>query len=238
MKIKPPRLSRVRLSGPRWVAYTTASAATALTGAHSAEGAIHYSGTINATFRPGESKVKAFRLDQLHNAISFQHVANSTFAGFRLRFGSFRRNFPGYYYVENLAFGERVSGHTNSYFTDRGPGGEFGVMAWYAYRTSAEFLRPGIGFIGFRFNTGAGFQYGWARVNMAGVRKNNGFKLVDYAYADVGESITAGQTTSDEQPPIVGSLGWLALGGAGLIAWRQQRSRLAAQKLDCHTVRA
>jgi MYXO-CTERM domain-containing protein len=53
------------------------------------------------------------------------------------------------------------------------------------------------------------------------------FKLVDYAYADPGESIKAGQTSSDEQAPDEGSLGWLALGAVGLFAWRKSRSLTA-----------
>jgi len=54
------------------------------------------------------------------------------------------------------------------------------------------------------------------------------FKLVAYAYADPGEPITAGQRPSDEQAPDEGSLGWLALGAAGLLAWRKSRSRTAS----------
>ncbi len=61
-------------------------------------------------------------------------------------------------------------------------------------------------------------------------REANAFKLIDYAYADPGEPITAGedgQNRSDEQGPDEGSLGWLALGAVGLIAWRKSRSRTA-----------
>ena len=66
------------------------------------------------------------------------------------------------------------------------------------------------------------------------------FWLVDYAYADPGEPIRAGQTSSDEQAPDQGStdeqapdqgsLGWLALGAVGLLAWRKSRSRTARLK--------
>jgi len=58
----------------------------------------------------------------------------------------------------------------------------------------------------------------------------NGFVVRDYAYADPGEPIRAGQKSSDEQapveqPPNQGSLGWLTLGAVGLLAWRKNRSR-------------
>jgi MYXO-CTERM domain-containing protein len=53
---------------------------------------------------------------------------------------------------------------------------------------------------------------------------DNDFWLVDYAYADPGESIRAGQTSSNDAPELE-SLGGLALGAAGLLAWRKRRSR-------------
>jgi len=93
----------------------------------------------------------------------------------------------------------------------------------------------GIGFIGFRFNNGAGIQYGWARIKVKGGRANN-FILLDYAYADPGERLTAGQTSegtsSDEQAPDQGSLGGLALGAVGLLAWRKSRKSLTARLED------
>ena len=87
---------------------------------------------------------------------------------------------------------------------------------------------PGVGFVGFRFNSGAGIQYGWARVRMAGSDKNNAFKLIDYAYADPGERIRAGQKSDNEMVTDEGSLGWLAAGAVGLLAWRKSRSRTAS----------
>ena len=45
----------------------------------------------------------------------------------------------------------------------------------------------------------------------------NSFTLDEYAYDTAGESLTAGQV------PEPGSLAWLALGGAGLLAWRQRQ---------------
>jgi hypothetical protein len=69
---------------------------------------------------------------------------------------------------------------------------------------------------------------------MAGFDKHNNFKLLDYAFADAGEPIFAGQRSSAEQAPDQadqapdqGSLGGLALGAAGLLAWRKSRSRTA-----------
>jgi hypothetical protein len=61
--------------------------------------------------------------------------------------------------------------------------------------------------------------------------------VFDFAYADPGEQITAGQgiprgsegdqDISDDRGPDEGSLGGLALGAVGLVAWRKSRSRTA-----------
>ena len=105
-----------------------------------------------------------------------------------------------------------------------------------------QWASPGMGFVGFVFNNGAGPQFGWARVRVSSIDPRNGiggfaFKVLDFAYGDPGERITAGQgipggreddqDISDDQGPDEGSLGGLALGAAGLLAWRKSRSRTA-----------
>ena len=47
MKTRQSRRQTAKVSHSRWLAYATASAATALAGSHSAEAAIHYSGLLN-----------------------------------------------------------------------------------------------------------------------------------------------------------------------------------------------
>jgi hypothetical protein len=50
---------------------------------------------------------------------------------------------------------------------------------------------------------------------------------VDYAWADLGDSIKTGQKSSHETTEAVtksGSLGLLATGASGLKAWRQQKA--------------
>ena len=95
------------------------------------------------------------------------------------------------------------------------------------YNFLGQWTERGIGCAGFKFNNGAGTQYGWVRVKMGGSEKNNGFELLDYAYGDPGEPVSAGQKSSGEQAPDQGSLAGLALGAAGLLAWRKRRSRTA-----------
>lgn len=95
-----------------------------------------------------------------------------------------------------------------------------------------QFSDGGIGFIGFRFNNGAGVQYGWARLRTQG-HFEEGFKLLDYAWGDPGDQVRAGQTSlaggQVEATPDHGSLGLLAIGGAGLIAWRKQRAPMCGE---------
>ena len=91
-----------------------------------------------------------------------------------------------------------------------------------------QFFSAGTGFIGFKFDLGQGVQYGWSRIKK-GPYPENQYELVDYAYADPGEPITAGQRSSAEaRIPTQGGLAMLALGAVGLMAWRRQRRRSAA----------
>ncbi len=55
----------------------------------------------------------------------------------------------------------------------------------------------------------------------------NSFTLIDYAFGDVGDRITAGQTSISNVPETGGSLALLAIGAAGLVAWRARRSQAA-----------
>ncbi len=89
-------------------------------------------------------------------------------------------------------------------------------------------------FIGFKFDTGDGPQYGWARIKITGAPRYQ-FVVVDYAWADPDESIQTGQKHSSggtRRVPAIGSLGLLALGGAGLAAWRKQRRLTDGQAAD------
>jgi hypothetical protein len=99
-------------------------------------------------------------------------------------------------------------------------------------------------YVGFRFNTGAGPQYGWVRIRWGGCKdrdfNTNDFIVKDYAWGDVGDQIKTGQRQLHEDETQVapqaakkpdaapvtdskGSLSLLALGAVGLQAWRKSR---------------
>jgi hypothetical protein len=234
MKTRQSRRQTAKVSHSRWLAYATAGAATALAGTNSAEAAIHYSGVVKEKFPPSSNKIKSFQLDQPGDSFRFGHVRDS-WATFNVNVGGFRGFLLGTsfdYYVSKLSFGQSIAAGP---FTS---GGYYygGFMARDGL-PDGQWRDPGVGFVGFRFDRGAGIQYGWARVKMAGAGRSNGFVLLDYAYGDPGEPIRAGQgiprtgedgqDMSDEQGPDEGSLGGLALGAVGLLAWRKSRSRTA-----------
>ena len=235
MKTRQSRRQTAKVSHSRWLAYATASAATAFAGSNSAEGAIHYSGFVGEKFAPDFIGMKSFQLDQPGDSLVFGHGFFATASFFNR--GILSAGFRGTgtdtdTYVSKLSRGQSIAaGHFTSasiFYRGEmaGPG------------PNPQWNDPGVGFVGFRFNSGAGIQYGWARVRMAGAGWANAFKLIDYAYADPGEPIRAGQRSSDEQAPDQGStdeqgpdegsLGWLALGAAGLLAWRRRRARMTS----------
>ena len=245
MKTRQSRRQTAKVSHSRWVAYATAGAATALTASQSAEAAIHYT-VVNEKFPPLSDGGKWFQLDQPGDSLYFLHVASMPAAAFNIR-GIATAAFRGYYgyrslyhafFASKLSFGQSIAaglftdGHGFPGYLAAGPGCCYG-----------QWTSPGMGFVGFRFNNGAGTQYGWARVRISrqfpadGIG-GYGFKVLDFAYADPGELITAGQRPpraseddqdiSDDQGPDEGSLGGLALGALGLLAWRRSRSRNAS----------
>jgi len=237
--MKTDKLSRKpgAIAHKRWAAYAAAGAATALAGGNCAEAAVHYSGPLHVrlkgfhenahtSFRfpldqPGDSFAVGHYIDSDFNAragIGFYAIASAAVRGYTLN--SF------YSYASKLAFGQMISAGP---FV--GNVGRILANCFTSLCPGKQWKSHGTGCVGFRFNNGAGVQYGWVRIKVDLSRGDAAcFEMIDYAYADPGEPITAGQTSSDEQAPVEqspdqGSLGWLALGAVGLLAWRKSRSR-------------
>ncbi len=228
--MKPPRHAKSRraatINHARWLAYATAGAATMIGGAESAEATIHYSGVINRTFNapPNASSFQTFTLDQPGDFFRIgQAVLNSAgtdgFAGFGMggivsgKFVGYTSSAGAFALESRLLVGQAFSMATN--FVANGTVYGTGTLAGGS--VYGQFRTAGPGYIGFRFNSGSGMQFGWAHVQMNGAGAANSFTLIDYAFGDVGDSIVAGQI------PEPGSLGLLALGGIGLLVWRKRR---------------
>jgi hypothetical protein len=86
-----------------------------------------------------------------------------------------------------------------------------GVLAYDFYfngwRTFGNFQDRGIGLAGFKFNNGAGDQYGWVRVKMLDGRRNM-YTVVGFAYGDPGDVVLAGQKSDDSSPALDRSVDW------------------------------
>jgi hypothetical protein len=208
----------------RWRAYATAGAATALAAASTAEGHIHYFGLVNSKFKNSSGTlIRSFPLENGASVFFDRRVfgspsSNVILFGITKAISAHPRQLN--LYVSRLGSGENVSS---------GPfgGPSYGVLAEGGSFSHSYWRDPGRGFIGFEFNTGDGVQYGWARIKTTGANRN-AFIVLDYAWGDPGDSIRTGQRhDADPQPqqaPASGSLALLALGGAGLVAWRRARS--------------
>ena len=239
MKTKTHHRKPVSIAKGRWAAYATAGATSAFTCANSAEATIHYSGRIGEFFGSGCDKSARFQLDQPGDSFRLRHslefCGTASYGGFA-HFGILGRagaSVAGSYNpcpssrvvsVSQLNRGQLISRRP---FVARNSG-LLGAFQNYCTGSVGQFDSGDLGFIGFRFNNGNGNQYGWVRVKFATRNPiDYDFWLIDYAYADPGEPIRAGQTSSNEMVPEEGSLGWLALGAAGLLAWRKRRSQVA-----------
>jgi hypothetical protein len=220
----------VSLSETRWLAYATAGVAGAFGLSSSAEAEIHYSGNVSITLTGN-----AHATLPLSNGASlyFENInLGSTFEQFfflmkGVMSGSARGSDQHYsrIFLHNLRSGVNVSAG-RFYSVTGNPNHGVLFTNWSDGEFAANTGR-GRGFVGFRFNTGNGTQYGWARIETKNPGNNHTRDVIkDYAWGDTGDPILTGQTQSLQQGnvnSIPGSLGLLAFGAQGLEAWRTQR---------------
>lgn len=214
----------------RWAAYAAAGAAALTAGAQTAEADITHivlNGGAGERIEVGGShyfslvgnaainlfNISAFQQNGETYAGAFAGVFNnSNFYGAIVGFQS--NSWP---YASNLALDAAVSAGPFL------PISAFGTLAYGgpSSYTNAQFKDPGDGFLGFNFDANSGTQFGWMRVTMDGGPSNT-LTVLEYAFADVGESIKVGQIDAIPEPS---SLGLLALGAAGLATMRRRKNR-------------
>ena len=218
----------------RWAAYTAAAVASTFAAASSAEATIHYSGLINQKI--GNRDTEFFPLGEDGNLVLIQvpykqGSSSVQFIGsaFCYASGAVSAGVNGGLLLTCLtshdpasvsALKRRDNISARPFFTG------LGVLAtnnvYERCDPRGQFGDRGIHLLGFKFNNGEGVQYGWARLKMLG-RPFNRMQLVDYAYGDPGDTVAAGQKSGNSAPALE-SLGGLALGAAGLLAWRKRRA--------------
>ena len=227
--------SQAKIDSSRWFAYAVAGAASGLVSLPCAEGAIHYSGRINEHFNGSDEKtfplVPGASLFFVHRPPHTSSTFYSTgFAEAIIRGGSIAGYIPSCRYFQGDVSASNLD--VRATLAQLPFSAKPGVLVAAATTSSCggrpfrgQFRDDLEGFIGFRFDVGNGVQYGWARVSVHDVGTAN-FRVLDYAYADPGETIRAGQKTERHAGPVQEeSLGALAFGAAGVLAWRKRRSR-------------
>src|SRR5438874_1047610 len=163
------------ITNGRWTAYVAAAAATSFAAAHTAEATIHYSGVINQKI--GTRDERTFQLDPAGGSFQAAHfiwvygssnVFNGGVAGLYFH-GAQSAAVNG---VTCTCKGNTAMCASNLNRRDaisvRPFAQESGLLAsdyntfgfWFS---CGNFQNRGVGFVGFKFNNGAGDQYGWVR---------------------------------------------------------------------------
>ena len=238
--MKAFRCKPISIPNARWAAYATAGAASTLGFASSAEAEIHYSGLVNHNFANGSfagpldpgltlelGVGTGTQIGHNTSAFGFIHIRDAAENKLIGTFAGTLASYAGVYVLE-LPAGQSV------------PAQGFAISCRWSSSCSCQvcyhgayiggggrFRDRGIGFIGFVFSQGSEApQYGWARVQKSGPPPYR-FRLVDYAWGDPGDRIRTGQKSSAgnmvDAVTDSGSIGLLALGAAGLVAWRKRR---------------
>ena len=217
--MKPRNRQSRSLSVPssRWLAYAVAGLATASGGAISAEAEIHYSGKIyyqlprgnHALPLSGGASVNFMRTSCTTFIYDKMWIINAQTEGIATN--------PRHYALKAAKLHRGLNVSSWKHFD--------GFGALISCSGYGEWHNKGQAFAAFKFDTGRGTQYGWVRVRVTVPAPHDQMVIVDYAWADPGEPILTGQVPSEaaKPHPAEGSLGLLALGAAGLTAWRKSR---------------
>jgi hypothetical protein len=203
-----------------------AAAASTFAGAGSSEAEIHYSGNVsieltgNAVASLPLSNGASLVFENIDRGSTFWQ---SFFFSIQGAISASARGGPIHHWLSDLHRRENVS--AGKFYSIAGDPDRGVVFENF----SDGYFQPYYdtrGFVGFRFNTGNGTQYGWARIETKRDIDYNAHETIkDYAWGDPGDVILTGQKRSFQSADansVLGSLGLLAFGAQGLDAWRTQ----------------
>lgn len=100
------------------------------------------------------------------------------------------KNIGGFLYASKLSNGDIV-GPTNNFLSSPNTV-DLALDAEFPADPNFEFATPGIGFLGFRFDTN---RYGWIQIEMLNTPTTpnlNSYRIIDYAYGAANENIVVG----------------------------------------------
>jgi hypothetical protein len=227
--------SQAKIDSSRWLAYAVAGVASSLVSTPCAEGAIHYSGRINQHFNGFDEETfplvpgASLFFEHIHSCFVTSSCSFPGAAKVIIRGGSIAGYIPSCRFFQGDVSASNLDAHAT--IAQLPFSAKPGVLVAGATTSSCggrpfrgAFRDDLDGFVGFRFDVGNGVQYGWARVSVDGSLVSANFRVLDYAYADPGETIRAGQKTERDAALVQEeSLGALAFGAAGVLAWRKRR---------------
>ena len=199
------------------VAYSAAAAGAGLLAAQSAEAAIQYTSvnwTIQSSTRPIDFDAGGSDFKIRHDAFGSVRLAYVKYiSGGATTYsvavtGDYARRFAADDNISGAGTWDSSSGRLFRYYS-AGP-------------TTEGYFQPGqVGYVGVRFNSGAGMKYGWIHVDVVAA----GFTSIHvdgYAYQDDGSSIKAGEMPPVPEPSTI-ALALLASGAAGVMRSRRKK---------------
>ncbi len=232
-------VTRTGRKSRNWLLYTTAVGSALAMATDAGAQIVQYSGTPPAAslnvpaasfpgFDPFSVGPAVFSLAGNHRSGSFGAVglAASVKAGLLTN---------GSNSVRKLSSGAKISSHGLL------AGGLHTVKVATVFGLQFGSFSSGVpGFAGIEFNTGANpasasinnptkIHYGWVELEFGGSPFPTSIEAISWAYNSVvGAPIMAGQTSADTTTPEPGTaaLSLLALGAAGVLAWRRKKAAL------------
>jgi hypothetical protein len=226
-----------------WLLYTTAVGSALAMATDAGAQIIDYGGTLPAvTLNAGQGYPKYGSIFTVAGKVAFD-LAGVDFASGGIvvleAFGKVGMLVNASSGVQKLAFGATISAGAGTFVA--GPHAVKSVSGPLTYGTfSASQPR----FAGIKFNTGANtssatindptkIHYGWIELVYDGTPDPTSITAIDWAYNEAaGQEITAGEITAGETgapEPGTAALSLLAMGAAGVLAWRRRKAALTAE---------